>query len=59
MLDDQDSKLTLNIIVYQFQCIFKGLSEEGLFRLPGQAKNVAELKDAFNRGTACQIKYSV
>lgn len=27
-----------------------GLSEEGLFRLPGQAKNVAELKDAFNRG---------
>ncbi|XP_058960780.2 rho GTPase-activating protein 24 [Pocillopora verrucosa] len=27
-----------------------GLFEEGLFRLPGQAKNVAELKDAFNRG---------
>ena len=35
-------------------CIFKGLSEEGLFRLPGQAKNVAELKDAFNRGTVLQ-----
>lgn len=27
-----------------------GLTEEGLFRLPGQAKNVADLKDAFNRG---------
>lgn len=33
-----------------------GLSEEGLFRLPGQAKNVAELKDAFNRGGTPELE---
>lgn len=33
-----------------------GLSEEGLFRLPGQAKNVAELKDAFNRGEIPELE---
>ena len=37
-----------------------GLKEEGLFRLPGQVKDIAELKEAFNRGrvgrTVCQKK---
>lgn len=33
-----------------------GLPEEGLFRLPGQAKNVAELKDAFNRGGTPELE---
>ncbi|XP_078369096.1 rho GTPase-activating protein 24-like isoform X1 [Oculina patagonica] len=33
-----------------------GLLEEGLFRLPGQAKNVAELKDAFNRGEIPELE---
>ena len=49
----------LSIFMLSISCIFKGLSEEGLFRLPGQAKNVAELKDAFNRGTVCQITYKM
>ena len=30
-----------------------GLKEEGLFRLPGQMKDVQELKDAFNKGINC------
>lgn len=30
--------------------IFEGLSEEGLFRLPGHQKQVSILRDAFNRG---------
>lgn len=33
-----------------------GLVEEGLFRLPGQAKNVADLKDAFNRGDIPELE---
>ena len=42
-----------------FVCVFiylsysfhvAGLKEEGLFRLPGQVKDIAELKEAFNRG---------
>ena len=42
-----------NVSLWPRKCNFLllGLVEEGLFRLPGQAKNVADLKDAFNRGT--------
>lgn len=32
-------------------CIFPGLDEEGLFRLPGNMKITGELKAAFNKGT--------
>ena len=44
---------TNNASLWPRQCniLLLGLVEEGLFRLPGQAKNVADLKDAFNRGT--------
>ncbi|XP_068702221.1 rho GTPase-activating protein 24-like isoform X1 [Montipora capricornis] len=48
------------LIVYKCVDFIKahGITEEGLFRLPGQAKNVADLKDAFNRGEIPELESS-
>ena len=39
---------------YMYVCLkndfLSGLNEEGLFRLPGDQKQVTQLRDAFNKG---------